>query len=379
MTTRLIALGDSIFAGLASDGHGGHVTANPTIPQMVASTLGWDCDNQSIGGTKFTDSDGKGTNFTDQVRKFNFADYGRVLIGYGINDYDDSPYPPPYEVMDAIKRGVEKIRSDNSAIKIYIEVPTPSFAKQNTDENTRNEGGHTQKEINDAIVSEAKALNIPYFDYRDKVPHLITYANRTETLDTWMIHPTVAVMQQMAKLLSEWIEGLERPTVVDNGSSSKPFTPDPIKWVDLNGNSDNGSTNGNSSTTYTVQQIDKLNLDKIKSLTDLISTLNSNVKKIWTAMMSITGEVTDTGWIPQTFSLVNRQCRNYIIDTITAVQRYASGMLGGTEMDDNDGNTISVEAYSLSRSLFINEVISSLNAWFTVCQTCLNTIINSMY
>ena len=82
MTTRLIALGDSIFAGLASDGHGGHVTANPTIPQMVASTLGWDCDNQSIGGTKFTDSDGKGTNFTDQVRKFNFADYGRVLIGW---------------------------------------------------------------------------------------------------------------------------------------------------------------------------------------------------------------------------------------------------------------------------------------------------------
>ncbi|WP_441775958.1 SGNH/GDSL hydrolase family protein [Limosilactobacillus fermentum] len=377
--TKMIALGDSIFAGLASDGQGGHVQANPTIPQMVASALRWECNNQSIGGTKFTDSDGKGTNFTDQVKKFNFADYDRVLIGYGINDYDDSPYPPPYEVMDAIKRGVEKIRSDNSAIKIYIEVPTASFAKNNTNQDAKNEGGYTQREINDAIVSEAKALSIPYFDYRDKAPYLITYANRNEVLDTWMIHPTVAVMQQMAELLSEWIEGLERPAVVDNGSSSMSFTPDPIKWVDLNGNSDNESTSGNSSATYTVQQIDKLDLAKINSVSDLISTLNDNVKKIWTAMMGIAGEVTDTGWTPQTFDLVNRQYRNYIIDTVTAIQRYASGTLGGTEMDDDNGNQISVEAYSLSRSLFINDVITSLNSYFTVCQTCLNSIIDSMY
>ncbi|WP_413769955.1 hypothetical protein, partial [Vibrio vulnificus] len=180
-------------------------------------------------------------------------------------------------------------------------------------------------------------------------------------------------------LLSEWIEGLERPAVADNGSSSEPFTPDPIKWVDLNGNSDGGSTNGNSSTTYTVQKIDKLDLAKINSVSDLISTLNDNVKKIWTAMMGITGEVTDTGWTPQTFDLVNRQFRNYIIDTVTAIQRYASGTLGGTEMDDDNGNQISMEAYSLSRSLFINDVITSLNNWFDVCQTCLNSIINSMY
>lgn len=372
---KMIALGDSIFAGFASDGQGGHVQANPTIPQMVASALGWECDNQAIGGTKFTDSDGKGTNFPDQVKKFNFADYDRVLLGYGINDYDDSPYPPPYEVMDAIKRGVEKIRSDNSAIKIYIEVPTPSFAKNNTNQDAKNEGGHTQREINDAIVSEATALNIPYFDYRDKAPYLITYANRNEVLDTWMIHPTVPVMQQMAQLLSEWIESLERPTVVDNGSSGEPFTPDPIKWVDLNGNSDNGS----SSTTYTVQQIDKLDLANIDSVSDLISTLNDNVKKIWTAMMGIAGEVTNTGWTPQTFERVNRKYRNYINDTVAAVQRYASGTLGGTEMDDDNGNEISVEAYSLSGSLFINDVIMSLNSWFDVCQTCLNSIISSMY
>ena len=374
---KMIALGDSIFAGFASDGQGGHVQANPTIPQMVASALGWDCDNQSIGGTKFTDSDGKGTNFPDQVKKFNFANYDRVLIGYGINDYDDSPYPPPYEVMNAIKRGVEKIRSDNPAIKIYIEVPTPSFAKNNTNEDAKNEGGHTQREINDAIVSEAKALNIPYFDYRDKAPYLITYANRNEVLDTWMIHPTVPVMQQMVQLLSEWIESLERPTVGDNGSSSETFTPAPIKWVDLNGNSDSGSAN--SSGTYTVQQIDKLNLAKINSVSDLISTLNNNVKLIWTAMMGIAGEVTNTGWTPQTFERVNRKYRNYINDTVATVQRYASGTLGGTEMDDDNGNPISVEGYSLSGSLFISDVITSLNNWFDVCQACLNSIISSMY
>ena len=376
---KMIALGDSIFAGFASDGQGGHIQANPTIPQMVASALGWECDNQSIGGTKFTDSDGKGTNFPDQVKKFNFANYDRVLIGYGINDYDDSPYPPPYEVMDAIKRGVEKIRSDNPAIKIYIEVPTPSFAKNNTNEDAKNEGGHTQREINDAIVSEATALNIPYFDYRDKAPYLITYANRNEVLDTWMIHPTVPVMKQMAQLLSEWIESLERPAAANNGSSSESFTPDPIKWVDLNGNSESGSTSGNSSGAYTMQQIDKLDLAKINSVSDLISTLNDNAKKIWTAMMGIAGEVTDTGWTPQTFELVNRKYRNYVIDTVAAIQRYASGTLGGTEMDDDNGNQISVEAYSLSRSLFINDVIASLNSWFDVCQTCLNSIIDSMY
>ena len=98
------------------------------------------------------------------------------------------------------------MRSDNTTIRIYIELPTPSFAK-GSDDGVVNEAGYSQRQIYDTIKQEAATLNLPSYDWRDSP--LITYANRNQTLGDGQIHPVNAIQQQMAARLASWIKSLE--------------------------------------------------------------------------------------------------------------------------------------------------------------------------
>lgn len=170
MTTRMIVLGDSILWGTTGF-DSAHPRANPTIPNAIGSALGWTVDNQAIGGTRWADVDNK-DNFLEQVAKFNFKNYDVALLGYGINDFDDFPHSSPKQITSAMSTGITKMRSDNPTIRIYIELPTPSFAK-GSDDGVVNEAGYSQRQIYDTIKQEAATLNLPSYDWRDSP--LITY------------------------------------------------------------------------------------------------------------------------------------------------------------------------------------------------------------
>ena len=383
MTTRMIVLGDSILWGTTGF-DSAHPRANPTIPDAIGSALGWTVDNQAIGGTRWADVDNK-DNFLEQVAKFNFKNYNVALLGYGINDYDDFPYSAPKQIIDAMATGVAKMRSDNPAIRIYIELPTPSYAK-GSDDGVVNEAGYSQRQIYDTIKQEAATLNLPSYDWRDSP--LITYANRNQTLGDGQIHPVNAIQQQMAARLASWIKSLEPTynatylagkavTAGDNSSSGVVIDHDntpSIDWSTL----DNGRAS-QPSAIVTTPKFDKITLETINVTCELNSKFNSNVSKIINAMCKIADvNAAEVGWTAKSFTLLNRACRNYLIDTVLLLRQTTIDLLGSTEIDDVNGNLVSVEAMTPPTSLIIDEVITELNTDFKNAATALNLMIDQL-
>ena len=383
MTTRMIVLGDSILWGTTGL-DSAHPRANPTIPNAIGSALGWTVDNQAIGGTRWADVDNK-DNFLEQVAKFNFKNYDVALLGYGINDFDDFPHSSPKQITSAMSTGITKMRSDNPTIRIYIELPTPSFAK-GSDDGVVNEAGYSQRQIYDTIKQEAATLNLPSYDWRDSP--LITYANRNQTLGDGQIHPVNAIQQQMAARLASWIKSLEPTynatylagkavTAGDNSSSGVVIDHDntpSIDWSTL----DNGRAS-QPSAIVTTPKFDKITLETINVTCELNSKFNSNVSKIINAMCKIAGvNAAEVGWTAKSFTLLNRACRNYLIDTVLLLRQTTIDLLGSTEIDDVNGNLVSVEAMTPPTSLIIDEVITELNTDFKNAATALNLMIDQL-
>lgn len=383
MTTRMIVLGDSILWGTTGF-DSAHPRANPTIPDAIGSALGWTVDNQAIGGTRWADVDNK-DNFLEQVAKFNFKNYDVALLGYGINDFDDFPHSSPKQITSAMSTGITKMRSDNPTIRIYIELPTPSFAK-GSDDGVVNEAGYSQRQIYDTIKQEAATLNLPSYDWRDSP--LITYANRNQTLGDGQIHPVNAIQQQMAARLASWIKSLEPTynatylagkavTAGDNSSSGVIIDHDntpSIDWSTL----DNGRAS-QPSAIVTTPKFDKITLETINVTCELNSKFNSNVSKIINAMCKIAGvNAAEVGWTAKSFTLLNRACRNYLIDTVLLLRQTTIDLLGSTEIDDGNGNLVSVEAMTPPTSLIIDEVITELNTDFKNAATALNLMIDQL-
>ena len=381
----MIVLGDSILWGTTGF-DSAHPRANPTIPDAIGSALGWTVDNQAIGGTRWADVDNK-DNFLEQIAKFNFKNYDVALLGYGINDYDDFPYSSPKQITSAMSTGIAKMRSDNPTIRIYIELPTPSFAK-GSDDGAVNEAGYSQRQIYDTIKQEAATLNLPSYDWRDSP--LITYANRNQTLGDGQIHPVNSVQQQMAARLASWIKSIEpnynatyltaKQAAASTESSSTGVTVDhtntpSIDWSTL----DNSGSSQSSTTTTATPKFDKISLETINATSELNSKFNSNINKLINAICQISGaNATEVGWTAKSFTLLNRACRNYLIDTVLLLRQTTIDLLGSTEIDDDNGNLVSVEAMTPPTSLIIGDVITSLNTGFKSAETALNLMIDQL-
>lgn len=385
MTTKMIVLGDSIMWGTTGF-DSTHPRANPTIPDAIGTALGWAVDNQAIGGTRWADVDNK-DNFLEQVAKFNFKNYDVALLGYGINDFDDFPHSSPKQITSAMSTGIAKMRSDNPTIRIYIELPTPSFAK-GSDDGAVNEAGYSQRQIYDTIKDEATALNLPSYDWRDNP--LITYSNREQTLGDGQIHPVNAVQQQMAARLASWIKSIEpnynatyltaKQSATSTDSSSTGVTVDhantpSIDWSTL----DNSGSSQSSTTTTVTPKFDKISLETINKTSELNSKFNSNINKLINTICQIAGvNAAEVGWKAKSFTLLNRAFRNYLIDTVLLLRQTTIALLGSTEIDDGNGNLVSVEATTPPTSLIIGKVITKLNTDFKNAATALNLMIDQL-
>lgn len=339
--TKMIVLGDSIMWGVTGFDNR-HPRANPTIPDHIGTLLGWEVDNQAISGTRWADVDNK-DNFLEQVAKFNFASYDVVLMGYGINDFDDAPHSSPTQITYAINKGITKIKSDNPNIHLYIELPTPSFVYGPTD-GAVNPSGYSQNQIYNTIKSEAQLLEVPAYDWRDNP--LITYDNRAQTLGDGQIHPVQAIQTQMASRLATWIKSIW---------STSPSTP-----VD--------ST-----------PVSKISLAVINDPSELNAKFNANVSAIIATICQIAGvDSSEVGFTPQTFDMLNRYFRNYSMDTIALLHRVTIELVGSTETDDGNGNLVSVEAMTAPTSLSLDDFMDRLNNGFKGAETALNTILATL-
>lgn len=364
--TKMIVLGDSIMWGLTGFGSN-HPRANPTIPQAIGDQLGWEVDNEAISGTKYADNR-DGQNFIPQVNKFNFKNYDVVLLGYGINDHDDQPYATTTQVQDAMTKGIAKIRSDNPSIRIYVELPTPSYVYGATD-GALNGGGISERTMYDAIKQCAKDNNCPVYDWRDNP--LITYDNRNQTLGDGQIHPVQAVQTQMAKRLATWIAEEEQQTPSQPTKPVTPINPSIPATPDI------VVPTPEPTPTPTPKPVETISLNTNVGTGSFIDNVNGNFKKIWSALQKVSGDDA-TNFPTETFSSYSRGLRMYLDASVRTITGYAQHSLGSTETADSDGRPVSVEGYVLTKSLLIKDLVESLNGWFKDCQTAINAMLKNL-
>lgn len=197
MSTRMVALGDSIYAGVYGSGY---VANNQRIPDLVAKKLGWQCDNEAVSGALL--AGGRDYDFKGVVDRLNFKNYDVVLMSFGVNDFDWST-PSLNDLKMSLDYGVQKMRTDNPGIQIYYELPTATWRRVSTLD-AKGPEGWSQSQMAATLSEECTALGICYYAWTTPI---ITYDNRNRTLGDGITHPTAETMALIAERLANWLSG----------------------------------------------------------------------------------------------------------------------------------------------------------------------------
>ena len=157
--TRLIAFGDSIFAGW--DGKE-EVPADQRIPELIGQQLGWQVTNVAIGGTKY---DSSSNGFTSMVNKTNLTGFDYAVVNYGVNNFS---WPDP---LDTVKQnalnGFDALKRKNPKLKILVELPTEDFRQGSKTLYDVNEDFWNQDQLDDMLIDVANQEGIDYYDCHD--------------------------------------------------------------------------------------------------------------------------------------------------------------------------------------------------------------------
>lgn len=233
--TKLIAFGDSIFAGW--DGKE-NVSANQRIPELIGQQLGWQVTNVAIGGTKYDDSS---NGFTAMVNKTDVTGFDYALVSYGVNNFS---WPDPLDVVkqNALS-GFKALKKKNPQLKILLELPTEDFRQGSTTLFDFNNAFWNQNQLDDMLIDVADQEELDYYDWRPNP--IITYENANQTLGDGNtgVHPTKATMKAIAQRLvtkfQQMVNGTSTPDVpihVDPPSPDKPEDNKPqppvVKTID---------------------------------------------------------------------------------------------------------------------------------------------------
>ena len=216
--TKLVAFGDSIFAGW--DGKE-NVSANQRIPELIGQQLGWQVTNVAIGGTKYDDSS---NGFTAMVNKTDVTGFNYALVSYGVNNFS---WPDPLVVVKQnALNGFKALKKKNPQLKILLELPTEDFRNGSTTLFDMNSQGWTQNQLDDELISVAKQEGIDYYDWRPDP--IITYANANQTLGDGNtgVHPTPETGKKIAARLAEKFREME------TGKPAQPTQPSIPNWPD---------------------------------------------------------------------------------------------------------------------------------------------------
>lgn len=243
--TKLIAFGDSIFAGW--DGKE-NVSANQRIPELIGQQLDWQVTNVAIGGTKYDDSS---NGFTAMVNKTDVTVFDYALVSYGVNNFS---WPDPLAVVKQnALNGFKALKKKNPQLKILLELPTEDFRQGSTTLFDFNQDFWNQDQLDDALIEIAKQEQIDYYDWRPNP--LITYQNANQTLGDGNtgVHPTKATMKAIAQRLAakfqQMVNGTSTPDVPIHVDPPTPDKPD-----------------DNRPKPPAVKTIDELKLDRLDNL-----------------------------------------------------------------------------------------------------------------
>lgn len=347
--TKLIAFGDSIFAGW--DGTK-NVGENQRIPELVGKELGWEVENWAISGTKY---DTSYTGFPGILDQHPITGYDYAMWMYGVNNFG---WP---DSLDTIKQclqvGIDKAKTQSPTTKLLVILPTQDFRWGGTTLYDINGQFWSQNQLDDMIKEVAQQNGVAFLDWRDDP--VITPDNCAETLGDGAkgVHPTVATMAKLASRIADKLKTM--------GGTDNP-TPSP------------------SPTKNTAQ----LKLTRLTQASDLIDNLASNNQLVVDYLNGVDSQIADvfaTDTIgAQTVAqpavdTLGREVRNYMFDLFGSLEMYLNNLIKVANsygvLDQQTGQATATVVLTPPTGLTLDsDFMDAINALWSTIESTLNNL-----
>lgn len=359
--TKLIAFGDSIFAGW--DGTK-NVGDNQRIPELVAKELGWGVENWAISGTKYDQSY---TGFPGILDQHPITGYDYAMWMYGVNNFG---WPDSLDtIKQCLQAGINKAKSQNPTAKLLVILPTQDFRWGGTTLYDINSQFWSQNQLDDMIKEVAQQNGVAFLDWRDDP--VITPENAAQTLGDGAkgVHPTVATMAQLASRIADKLK-----TLVDTDNP----TPSPSP-------SDNPTPSPTPTPTKNTAQ---LKLARLTQASELIDNLASNDQLAVDYLNGVDSQIDNvfaTGTIgaktvaKPAVDTLGREVRNYIFDLFGSLEMYLNSLIKVANsygvLDPQTGQATATVILNPPTGLTLDsDFMDAINALWSTIESTLNNL-----
>lgn len=367
--TKLIAFGDSIFAGWNGKSQD---SSDQRIPELIGQALGWEVTNTAISGAQFDDRD---SGFPNMARTHSAAGYDYAIVNFGVNNWCFPGGGVDYAGRKA-QEGIDALKAANPKIKILLELPTEDFRNGSTTLFDMNSQGWAQNQLDDELISVAQQEGIDYYDWRPDP--IITYANANQKLGDGNtgVHPTPETSKEIAARLVTKFKQMMAASQPDDkphhNSGGQPTTPD--------------KPDDNKPTKPIKKELKLADLtDEFKIGTNVTNNVNDTVDFInglYQRIADIYGvlKATKITWKISLDNTLLRPLRNGVITSLLSLNGYINDLIRYCKkegiMDYESGEYVKTIELGIPRMLNVNEegYETIINDDWKLIQTTLNRL-----
>lgn len=349
--TKLIAFGDSIFAGW--DGTR-NVGDNQRIPELVGNELGWEVENWAVSGTKY---DSSYTGFPGILDQHPITGYDYVMWMYGVNNFG---WPDSLDtIKQCLQNGIDKAKSQSTVTKLLVVLPTQDFRWGGTTLYDINSQFWSQNQLDDMIKEVAQQNGVAFLDWRDDP--VITPDNAAQTLGDGAkgVHPTVATMAQLASRIADKLK-----TMGDTDNSAPSPSPSPTK---------NTAQIKLARLTQASELLDNLTSNN-QLVVDYLNGIDSQIDNIFA-----TGTINAQTVTPPTVETLGREVRNYLFNLFGSIEMYLNNLIKVANaygvLDLQTGQATATVILTLPTGLTLDSnFMDAINALWSTIESTLNNL-----
>lgn len=360
--TKLIAFGDSIFAGW--DGVK-NVGDNQRIPELVGKELDWEVENWAVSGTKY---DSSYTGFPGILDQHPITGYDYAMWMFGVNNFG---WPDSLDtIKQCLQAGITKAKSQNPTAKLLVILPTQDFRWGGTTLYDINSQFWSQNQLDDMIKEVAQQNGVAFFDWQDDP--VITPENAAQTLGDGAkgVHPTVDTMAKLASRIADKLKAMADTSDTPTPSPSPSDNPTPLPTP--------------SPTKNTTQ----LKLARLTQASELLNNLANNNKLVVDYLNGIDSQIDAvfaTGTIgaktvtPPTVETLGREVRNYMFDLFGSIEMYLNNLIKVANsygvLDPQTGQATATVILTPPTGLTLDSnFVDAINALWSTIESTLNKL-----
>ncbi|MGF2385632.1 SGNH/GDSL hydrolase family protein [Lentilactobacillus otakiensis] len=218
---KIITMGDSITAG-----YDGYETLDAGYPTWLSRYLGTTVDNAAYNGAFLCDAGDMSTpgDLGTTVSDTNFAKYDVATIAYGTNDYGHTDSTID-QIKNTLDSNIKKMKAENKNLIIYGFLPITRYDNNQNSDDVVGQAGYTMNELRAAEAQVYEDNNVPYLNWADVDPDLITDANHIDRFNDGRLHPAAKTYQLMARDIAKFmIDNFPKDQIKKSTSTKKTTT-----------------------------------------------------------------------------------------------------------------------------------------------------------